>query len=285
MSLRPLLQIATENGSFRSLATAVRAGSGVDASMSPGVRPYLLASPGRGRVRARRAARPDRHSRRPLGARDLARELGAYLAPRRVRYYPSRGTGYESHVAPPPHLVGLRIAALDALTGAEAAPVVVASAVALAEAVPDASLRPIGFALERGEEVDLDAVAMRLVECGYERVDQVEERGQFAVRGGILDVFPATEERAARIELFGDEVESAALVLDLHPALSRRRRPGRARARGRARRRASRARRARAGGGPCPAGRWRPLAPRRRRGSPDGSLRGAAGSVCPMPRR
>ena len=65
--------------------------------------------------------------------------------PRRVRYYPSRGTGYESHLAPPPHLVGLRIAALDALVGEPAEgepPVVVASAVALAEAVPDASLRP-----------------------------------------------------------------------------------------------------------------------------------------------
>ena len=207
MSLRPLLEIATEDGRFRSLATAARAGDGVAAHMSPGVRPFLLAA----LVEAEYglAGRPalivtadDR------SARDLAGELGAYLAPRRVRYYPSRGTGYESHVAPPPHLVGLRIAALDALTGTEKAPVVVASAVALAEAVPDASLRPIGFGLRRGEDVDLDSVAVRLVECGYERADQVEERGQFAVRGGILDVFPATEERAARIELFGDEVES-----------------------------------------------------------------------------
>ena len=82
-----------------------------------------------------------------VAARDLARELGAYLAPRRVRHYPSRGTGYASHVAPPPHLVGLRIAALDALTGEwdGEPPVVVASAVALAETVPDASLRPEGF--------------------------------------------------------------------------------------------------------------------------------------------
>ncbi len=147
-----------------------------------------------------------------VGARDLARALGAYLAPRRVRYYPSRGTGYESHLAPPPHLVGLRIGALDALTatpeaGAEPA-VVVASAVALAEAVPDASLRPEGFVLHRGEEVDLGDVSELLVEAGYEHTDQVEERGQFAVRGGILDVFPATEERAARLELFGDEIES-----------------------------------------------------------------------------
>ena len=86
--------------------------------------------------------------------------------------------------------------------------VVVASAVALAEAVPDASLRPAGFTLERGAEVDLGEVADLLVEAGYERIDQVEERGQFAVRGGILDVFGATEDRAARLELFGDEIES-----------------------------------------------------------------------------
>ena len=43
--------------------------------------------------------------------------------------------------------------------------------------------------------------------CGYERVDQVEERGQFAIRGDILDVYPATEERAVRCELFDVEVE------------------------------------------------------------------------------
>jgi transcription-repair coupling factor (superfamily II helicase) len=140
-------------------------------------------------------------------ARDLAADLRTYLAPRRVRLYPSRGTGYASHVTPPPHLVGLRIDALDAL-GSEADAVVVASATALAEAVPDASLRPAGFAIAKGEEIELGAVAEDLVAAGYERVEQVEERGQFAVRGGILDVYPATEERAVRIELFGDEVES-----------------------------------------------------------------------------
>jgi len=140
-------------------------------------------------------------------ARDLAADLRSYLAPRRVRFYPSRGTGYASHVSPPPHLVGLRIDALDAL-GTEEDAIVVASATALAEAVPDASLRPAGFALELGEEIDLNSVASDLVGAGYERVEQVEERGQFAVRGGILDVYPATEERAVRIELFGDEIES-----------------------------------------------------------------------------
>jgi transcription-repair coupling factor (superfamily II helicase) len=140
-------------------------------------------------------------------ARDLAGDLRAYLAPRRVRLYPSRGTGFASHVTPPPHLVGLRIDAIDALAGEEDA-IVVASATALAEAVPDASLRPAGFAISHGEEVDLGAIVRDLAAAGYERVEQVEERGQFAVRGGILDVFGATVDRAVRIELFGDEVES-----------------------------------------------------------------------------
>jgi transcription-repair coupling factor (superfamily II helicase) len=100
----------------------------------------------------------------------------------------------------------LRIAALRALASSE--PIVVASAIALAEAVPDESLWPEGLALHKGESVDLSDVAVLLADAGYERVDQVEERGQFAIRGGILDVYPATEERAVRVELFGDEIES-----------------------------------------------------------------------------
>ena len=77
-------------------------------------------------VPARGAAEAEDGARRPPGARRRRRrprrprpraEARRLPAPRRVRYYPSRGTGYESHLAPPPHLVGLRIAALDALTG------------------------------------------------------------------------------------------------------------------------------------------------------------------------
>jgi transcription-repair coupling factor (superfamily II helicase) len=204
MSLRPLLEIAADDARFDALAAAARGGS-AEVHMSAAIRPFLLAalvSSDEGLAdRPALIVAPD-----DIAARDLARDLRAYLAPRRVRYYPSRGTGYASHVAPPPHLVGLRIAALDSLVEDEGA-VVVASAVALAEAVPDASLRPAGFTLYRGQEVDLNEVGDRLVEAGYERTDQVEERGHFAIRGGILDVFGATEDRAARLELFGDEID------------------------------------------------------------------------------
>src|ERR687890_461828 len=183
------------------------ADEGGSAFVSQSLRPFLL------------AALADRDVRRPTvvvagddrSARDLAADLRAWLRPRPVRFYPSRGVAYESHLTPPPHLVGLRVAALDALTdtpeGSEQ-PVVVISAVALSEKVPDPKLRPHGFVLKVGDLLDLDETAQQLVAAGYERVDQVEERGQFAIRGGLLDVYPATEERAVRVDLFDIEIEA-----------------------------------------------------------------------------
>ena len=202
--LSPLLAHADDDPQ-----TAALMRDGGDAFVSQSLRPYLI------------AALLDRDPARPAivvagddrAARDLAGGLKTWLEPRVVRYYPSRGVNYESHLAPPAHLVGLRIAALDALVDWEkepgdAAPVVVVSAVALSEKVPDPAMRPHGFVLRTGDLIDLDETAMDLVAAGYERVDQVEDRGQFAIRGGLLDVFPATEDRAIRVDLFGDEIET-----------------------------------------------------------------------------
>ena len=61
--------------------------------------------------------------------------------------------------------------------------------------------------LRQDESADLDDVVTRLVEIGYARTELVEKRGDLAVRGGILDVFPPTEEHPLRIEFFGDTVE------------------------------------------------------------------------------
>jgi len=202
MSLRPLLRHLEHHPDAARLDEP-----GARAFVSQSLRPFLI------------AAVADRDVRRPTvvvagddrAARDLAADLRAWLRPRPVRFYPSRGVAYESHLAPPPHLVGLRVAALDAVLDAspsEEAPVVVVSAVALSEKVPDPELRPHGFALEVGELLDLDDTLGKLVAAGYERVDQVEDRGQFAARGGLLDIYPATEERAVRVELFDIEIES-----------------------------------------------------------------------------
>ena len=211
--LRSLLTYAKHDESVGALADAARS-EPQRVFVSASMRPYLLASliDADAERSALVVAGDDR------AARDLAADLKTFLSPRTVRFYPARGMRYESHLAPPPHLVGLRVAALDALirerpAGAstrspgDAPAVLVTSAVALAEKLPDPELRPHGFEIEKGGLLDLDETASRLVACGYERVEQVEERGQFAIRGDILDVYPATEERAVRCELFDIEVE------------------------------------------------------------------------------
>ena len=62
--------------------------------------------------------------------------------------------------------------------------------------------------LDAGLDVGLEATAARLADAAYTRVDMVENRGEFAVRGGILDVFPPTLARPVRVDFFGDEIES-----------------------------------------------------------------------------
>ncbi len=62
--------------------------------------------------------------------------------------------------------------------------------------------------IKNGDEVDLKEISKRLVECGYERVEVVEGKGEFSLRGGILDVFPPISVYPFRVELFGDEIES-----------------------------------------------------------------------------
>ncbi|MCU0313064.1 MAG: transcription-repair coupling factor, partial [Solirubrobacteraceae bacterium] len=179
MTLRPLLAQLQHDPAGVRLAR-----EGGSAFVSPSLRAYLVAALLDGVDDALASGRPaivvagdDRQ------AQDLAADLRTWLAPRPVRFSPSRGVAYESHLAPPPHLVGLRVAALDALLRWDA----------------DA---------ERRDLIDLEETAADLVAAGYERVDQVEDRGQFAIRGGILDVYPATEDHAVRVDLFDIEIEA-----------------------------------------------------------------------------
>lgn len=64
------------------------------------------------------------------------------------------------------------------------------------------------FKLNTGDEVDFRDLSKKLVESGYERVEIVEGKGEFSLRGGILDVFPPISAYPFRIELFGDEIDS-----------------------------------------------------------------------------
>ena len=138
-------------------------------------------------------------------ARDIAEAAAWFLGDDRVALLPSRGVSWSSGLEPPPHLVGERARALDVLA---AGGLVSASASALAEGMPPAGARPEPVLIRPGDEPGIDALAERIALAGYERVDQAQERGQFALRGGIVDVYPATGREPLRIELFGDEIES-----------------------------------------------------------------------------
>jgi len=137
-------------------------------------------------------------------ARDAAEAAGWFAGEEQVALFPSRGVRFGSGLEPPPHLVGERARALAVL---ERGGLVCASALALSEGLPPPAARPAPLELARGDEPGLDAIAEHLADAGYERVERVEERGQFAVRGGLVDVYPSTGREPLRIELFGDEIE------------------------------------------------------------------------------
>ena len=66
----------------------------------------------------------------------------------------------------------------------------------------------------------MEAATERLVKMAYTRVDMVENRGEFAVRGGILDVFPPTCPRPVRVDYFGDEIDEISSFRGFRPALN-----------------------------------------------------------------
>src|SRR5436309_10383426 len=138
-------------------------------------------------------------------ARDAAEAASWYLGDDRVAFMPSRGVDFASGLQPPPHLVGERFRALDVLA---AGGLVCVSALALAEQLPPTEARPDRLEIALGDAPGADGIVESLALAGYERVERAEERGQFAVRGGIVDVYPSTGREPIRVELFGDEIES-----------------------------------------------------------------------------
>ena len=128
--------------------------------------------------------------------------------------YPAWETLPHERLSPRSDTVGRRLAVLRRLVhpgedGTTAEPVRIVVAPVRSVLQPQvkglADLEPV--ALRDGDEVELDDVVRRLAAAAYHRVDMVERRGEFAVRGGIVDVFPPTDEHPVRVEFWGDTVE------------------------------------------------------------------------------
>ena len=102
-----------------------------------------------------------------------------------------------------------RLAIIQQLAQKSARLIVVVSKSSLGDAVVDeAALRKLELRVARGQKCDRDALLEALTKAGYEHVPQVAQRGQFAIRGGIVDVFSFHHVQPVRLEFFDDEVES-----------------------------------------------------------------------------
>ncbi|PFG44200.1 transcription-repair coupling factor [Isoptericola jiangsuensis] len=196
----------------------------------PGAAAALEAIPSRGEVdvvgpkgvRAPLLAAASR--RRPLvvvtatgrDADELAASVRAYLPDERsdeVAVLPSWETLPHERLSPRADTVAKRLAVFRRLAhptaeAGQAGPVrvLVMPVRALLQPVVDGLGELVPVELSTGQTADLTAVGDALVAAAYSRVDMVERRGEFAVRGGILDVFPPTEDHPLRIEFWGDEV-------------------------------------------------------------------------------
>ncbi|MFC7494552.1 MULTISPECIES: transcription-repair coupling factor [unclassified Nocardioides] len=146
-------------------------------------------------------------------AEDLVEALGDLVDPAHVAYYPSWETLPHERLSPRSDTVGRRLAVLrrlrhpgnDPSNGPLRVVVAPVRSVLQPQVKGLADLEPVE--LEPGGTAPLDDVVRRLAGAAYSRVDLVEKRGEFAVRGGIVDVFPPTEEHPLRVEFWGDDVE------------------------------------------------------------------------------
>ncbi|CAH2032498.1 transcription-repair coupling factor [Trichlorobacter ammonificans] len=140
-------------------------------------------------------------------ADELVRELDFFDAAG-ICSFPAWETAPFDSVSPHPDISGARLSTLVRL-GQEAQATVVAPVAALLQRVlPPGVLATASCRLAPGDEPDREELLERLVRMGYVNVPLVEERGTFAVRGGILDLFPPSMARPVRIEFFGDQVET-----------------------------------------------------------------------------
>ena len=101
-----------------------------------------------------------------------------------------------------------RLAALYDMARGEAAVVVATADALMQRTLPPKLLNSLAVTLKTGGRADLKVLAESLLSAGYTRCDQVEGVGQFALRGGILDVFSPLMDQPVRCEFFDDEIDS-----------------------------------------------------------------------------
>ena len=141
-------------------------------------------------------------------AERVAHDLAAFLGDEAVELFPAWETLPFERVSPGVETMGRRLRVLWRLHEPERAPdVVVASVRALVQRLGPHVDDVAPIVVRPGLQIDRDDLVSDLVAAGYRREEMVEHRGELAVRGSIVDVFPSTADRPVRIDLWGDEVD------------------------------------------------------------------------------
>ncbi len=145
-------------------------------------------------------------------AEDVAATLRGLDPEAEILEFPSWETLPHERLSPSPETVGTRVRVLQRLAELKSEhsdhPVyVLASVRAVLQPVIAGLANHPALKLESGKNYFMPELTLKLVEIAYERVDMVTRRGEFAARGGILDIFPTTAAHAVRLEFFGDELE------------------------------------------------------------------------------
>lgn len=198
---------------FESLAAVISQEPGIEAVA--GSRNAVIAVPEAARA-AVLAGITRANGRRPIivatptgtMAQEVADDLAVFLGESLVDLFPAWETLPFERVSPAVHTMGARMRTMWRLRNAEECPtVIVAGTRALLQKLAPGTTTTDPIRISVGTTVDIDALCEQLVQFGYRRETIVEHRGEFARRGAIVDIFPATDAEPVRVDMWGDEID------------------------------------------------------------------------------
>ena len=139
-------------------------------------------------------------------AEELSQEIGSWIGKDLVVNFPAWETLPHERLSPKADTVTARFKALNKISNQKVR-VIVCSVRALLQPIISNDLNTSIIKIQQGLNLQMQELMNQLIRFGFSRSDLVERRGDFAVRGGILDIFPADQDHPIRIDFFGDEIE------------------------------------------------------------------------------
>ena len=139
-------------------------------------------------------------------AEELSQEIGSWIGKDLIVNFPAWETLPHERLSPKADTVTARFKALNKISD-QKVKVIVCSVRALLQPIIANDLNTSIIKIQQGLNLQMQELMNQLIRFGFSRSDLVERRGDFAVRGGILDIFPADQDHPIRIDFFGDEIE------------------------------------------------------------------------------